>query len=78
MPPVAGFADALDVFTYDGVPSSYATGTAPTRTLTQDGEKYPDSTTEPIRSNPDPCPESNWIKYDVGEDWTSSGSGGAN
>jgi hypothetical protein len=75
----------LDVFAYDAERDWYATGSAQ-NSFTQKpglngagnqgggGDTYPN--TDPVRSNSDPCPEHNWIKYDVGEGWTSGG--GAN
>ena len=66
----------LDVFPFDGtVPTSFTTGGASEFYIQGSGGTYPAS--DPERSNADPCPESEWIKYEVDTDvWETDSNGG--
>lgn len=69
----------LDVFYVDSVDDvideRFTSGDG-TERHEQQKNAFPTSGSPP-RSNDDPCPESNWIKYDVDEDrWYSSDDGG--
>lgn len=65
------YGQHLDVFSHDG-DTSFTSGTA-SKNHTQERDAYPTTDTDPPRSNGDPCPGNEWIKYDVDDGvWESS------